>query len=61
MIGCYQTLSSEYRFVSADTPDDDFKVIQPRERDLEYSVTHFGDEFYIMTNKDAKNFKLMKN
>ncbi len=60
MIGCYQTLSSEYRFVSADAPDDEFKIIQPRQRDLEYSVTHYGDDFYIITNDEAKNFKLMK-
>ena len=36
-------------------------VFQPRVRGLEYSISHFGDSFYIMTNKDkATNFKLMK-
>ncbi|GAG83318.1 unnamed protein product, partial [marine sediment metagenome] len=35
--------------------------IQPREKDIEYSVDHYGDHFYIRTNYDeAKNFKLMK-
>ncbi len=61
IIGCYNTLSNEYRFVNADSPNNDFKIIQSRERDLEYSVSHFEDSFYILTNKDgATNFKLMK-
>jgi len=60
VIGCYQTLSSEYRFVDANSPDGEFTIIQPRKRDLEYSVAHYGDQFYIMTNHEAKNFRLMK-
>lgn len=60
-IGSYSTLSSEFRVLSADDPTGTFKVIQPRERNLEYSISHYGDSFYILTNKDdAKNFKLMK-
>lgn len=36
-------------------------MLQSRERDLEYSVSHFEDHFYLLTNKDdATNFKLMK-
>ena len=61
VIGSYATLSSEFRVTSADDPKGEFEIIQPRERDLEYSLAHFGDHFYIQTNKDgAKNFKLMK-
>ncbi len=60
MISSYQTLSTEYRFLDADTPDGQWKVIQPRERNLEYSVDHYADHFYITTNLDAKNFRLMK-
>lgn len=60
MIGSWQTLSTEYRFLDANDPNGEWKVIQPRERDLEYSVDHFGDHFYIVTNLDAKNFRLMK-
>ncbi|MBQ4802097.1 S9 family peptidase [Aquimarina sp. MMG015] len=58
--GSYQTLSTEYRYLDADTPNGTWKVIQPRERDLEYDVAHFGDHFYINTNLNAKNFKLVK-
>jgi len=60
MIGSYQTLSTEFRYLDANAPNGEFKVVQPREKDLEYSVDHFEDHFYIRTNKDAKNFKLVK-
>jgi oligopeptidase B len=57
----YSTLTTEYHVLDADTPDAEFKVVQPRVRGLEYSLDHYEDQFYIMTNKDdAKNFKLMK-
>ena len=59
-ISSYSTVSSEEYFVSADRPDDAFTIIQPRRRDHLYSVSHFGDSFYIRTNADALNFKLMK-
>ena len=55
-----QTLSSEYRFLAADDPTGEFRILQPRERDHEYSVDHYGDSFYIRTNWQAKNFRLMK-
>ena len=60
VIGSYQTLSSEYRILNADTPDGEFQIFQPRERDHEYSIAHFEDKFYIRTNLDAKNFRLME-
>lgn len=59
VIGSYQTLSQEYRVLEADNPTGEFRVIQPRERNLEYSISHFKDKFYIRTNLDAKNFRLM--
>ena len=60
IIGSYQTLSSEYRFIDADNPNADFKLIQERERNLEYSIYHYQDYFYILTNYQAKNFRLMR-
>jgi len=53
------TLSTEYRFIPADKPESEFKIFQPRTRDLEYSVDHYQDKFYILTNLRAKNFRLM--
>ncbi|MEM7162079.1 MAG: S9 family peptidase [Bacteroidota bacterium] len=61
MIASFSTVSSEYRFIDANNPDAEFQIIEPRRRDHEYSVAHYGENFYITTNKDgAKNFKLMK-
>jgi len=60
MIGSHSTLSSEFRFLDADKPVADFNIIQPRERTLEYEVSHHDDHFYILTNLDARNFRLMK-
>ena len=55
-----QTLSTEMQYLDADNPNGDFKMIQPREKNLIYRGDHFGDSFYIVTNKEADNFKLVK-
>jgi len=60
MIGSSQTLSSEYRFLDANDPLGNWQLIHSRENNLKYSVSHFEDKFYIRTNWDAKNFRLMK-
>lgn len=61
IIGSSSTLTTEYRILKADDPEGEFKIFQPRERGLEYSIAHFEDHFYVLTNKDdAVNFKLMK-
>jgi len=61
IIGSSSTVSTEYRILEADNPTGEFRVFQPRERDLEYSIAHYNNHFYIHTNKDkAINFKLMK-
>jgi oligopeptidase B len=61
VIGCGSTLTSEYRILNSDNPDGEFQVFQSRVRGLEYSISHYEDHFYILTNKDkATNFKLMK-
>ncbi|MEM7314567.1 MAG: S9 family peptidase, partial [Planctomycetota bacterium] len=60
LIQSEQTLSSEWRFLDASQPDGEFKVFAAREPDHEYSINHYGDHFYVLTNKDARNFRLMK-
>lgn len=61
VIGSYSTLTSEFQILDANDPEGDFKFFQPRTRGLEYGIAHFGEDFYIITNKDkATNFKLMK-
>ena len=59
-IGSYQTVSTEYRMLDASKPEGEFVLIEPRSRDHEYSVTDFGDKLYIVTNLEAKNFRLME-
>jgi len=55
------TLSTECRFLDAKALRRPPVVIQPRQKDLLYSmVDHERDQFYILTNKDAKNFKLVR-
>ncbi|WJJ95533.1 S9 family peptidase [Algibacter luteus] len=61
IIGSSSTLSSEYRFLDANTPDNEFKVIQKRTKNLEYSIAHYQDSFYIISNIDnSTNFKVCK-
>lgn len=60
VIGSSSTVSNEYRILEANNPDGEFRLFQKRERDLEYSITHFENKFYVLTNMDAKNFRLME-
>ena len=61
VISSYSTLTSEFQFLNADNPHDDFKLFSKRKRGLEYSINHFENYFYIITNTDnSKNYKLMK-
>ena len=60
LIGSHQTITSEYRHLDADTPGGEFQLFHPRERGHEYAVDHLGDHFWIRTNDQAKNFRLMK-
>ena len=59
VIGSGSTVSNEYRFLDAENPTGDWTLFEPRERHHEYSIDHAGDSFYILTNWNAKNFKLM--
>ncbi|WP_370476260.1 S9 family peptidase [Tamlana flava] len=61
IIGSSSTLSSEYQILDANAPDGKFQVFQKRMNDLEYSIAHYKDSFYIISNADgATNFKLSK-
>jgi oligopeptidase B len=60
VINSSQTLSTEFQVLEAANPSGNFRMVQPRERDLEYGLDHFGDKFYIVTNLNAKNFRLME-
>ncbi len=53
------TLSSEVSWINADQPNDALVVFQPRMKEVLYSVDHANDRFYIRTNQQAKNFKIV--
>lgn len=60
IIGSDSTLSSEFQILEADNPNGTFRIFQPRTEDLEYSISHYGNNWYITTNTDdATNFKIM--
>jgi oligopeptidase B len=50
-------LATEIRFIHADRPDETPVLIQPREKEL--IVEHHGDRFFLVTNQNAKNFKIV--
>lgn len=60
LIESFSTLSTEVQFLLADTPKEAFQIFTVRERDLEYDVEHYEDKFYIITNLEAKNFRIME-
>lgn len=60
-IASSSSVSDEMRFIPANDVSAEWIVVQPRTDDLEYSVEHYEDEFYIITNADdATNFKIVK-
>lgn len=51
--------TTEVRFLSADESLGEFTVVHPRQHEMEYDVAHHGDRFFIRTNDQAKNFRIM--
>jgi oligopeptidase B len=52
-------LTSELRFLEADNPRGEFRVMLPRRQGVEYDASHYFDDFLIRTNDQAKNFRLL--
>ncbi|CAN5359139.1 oligopeptidase B [soil metagenome] len=59
-IGSYAKTMREYRYLSSDNPTGEWKVLSPRREGHEYSADFYNGEFYITTNKDAENFKVVR-
>lgn len=55
------TLSSETRWIDAGQPEAEFAIFQSRGKEILYQVDHQKDKFYIVTNWEAKNFRLMES
>ena len=60
LAGVASSTTSEFRYVPADRPAEEFKILLARETDHEYGVDHTGGFFYIVSNKGAKNFRMVK-
>jgi oligopeptidase B len=60
IIGSSSTLTDEYRILDSSKPLGEFTIFQPRQRDIKYDIAHYDDRFYIRTNYQARNFRLME-
>lgn len=56
---CESNLTHEVWYIPADAPDAHPTVIEPRQRGIQYSVTHHGKHFFITTNEDALDFRVL--
>jgi oligopeptidase B len=59
-LGAYAKTMREYRYLPADQPNGEWKIILPREKDHEYAVDFYNGEFFITTNKNAENFRVAR-
>lgn len=57
-IGSHTT--TEVYYLNTATPKDSFSLFYPRKQDIEYYVEHHGETFLILSNENAKNFKLVQ-
>jgi oligopeptidase B len=60
VIDLHSAVTSEVRFLSTDDPAGEFRVVEPRRQEVEYAVEHHGDRFFILTNDEAVNFRLVE-
>jgi oligopeptidase B len=51
--------TSEVRYLPADRPTDEFKIMEPRRDDVLYHADHVGDRFFIRTNLDAPDYRIV--
>jgi oligopeptidase B len=58
-LGSTAKTSAEFRYLPADNPKGALKAILPRQDGHEYDVDYYDGLFYIRTNKDAKNFRVV--
>ena len=50
--------ASECRYLRADTPDGEWRLVAERRADHEYDVDHHGHRLYIRSNSAGRNFAL---
>ena len=60
VISSSSSTTSECRILEADNPNGKFRIFEPRRKGIEYGIVHQGEHFYVLTNHQAINFKIMK-
>jgi oligopeptidase B len=60
IIRCSSTVTNEIQILESDNPTGSFRVFEPRQVGQEYFIEHFKGKFYVLTNFDAQNFRLME-
>ena len=60
LMGSASHTTTEWRYLAAAQPTDEFGLVAPREHEHEYDVDHHGDFFYIRTNDRGRNFRLVR-
>ncbi|MFH1501690.1 MAG: S9 family peptidase [Candidatus Eisenbacteria bacterium] len=60
IMGIGKRTSSEEWLLCADDPLGEFQLVEPRTPDVEYYLSHRGDDFYIRTNAGGKNFEIVR-
>jgi oligopeptidase B len=53
-------VTSEIRVLAASDPEATFQIVEPRRQGVEYSLDHRGERFYLVTNDEAPNFRVME-
>ncbi len=62
-IGIYSSMnqvSTEYRLLEAANPAGEFKIFEPRKDNFQYSIEHYNNKFYVLTDWKAPNYRLME-
>lgn len=60
VISLHSATTSEIRVLDASDPEGEFRVVEPRRQDVEYSLDHHENRFFILANDDAPNFRLVE-
>ena len=60
LIGLFQTLTTEFRYLDAADPEAPLKTFLPRRRGHEYDIDHYRGRFTIRSNDGARNFRLLE-
>jgi oligopeptidase B len=60
IIAAGSATTSDARVISADDPTAEPRLVLPRVPDVEYSLDHAGDDFWVVSNEDAVDGRLLR-